>query len=255
MAFYHGKVGRLFVDQFELSNYFSEYTAAAKAGIAETTVFGRGAKTFIGGLLEGQLTAKGFFDDTVSGPDQELAKDLGFSTNTVVTFIPSGVSIIGTRAITSEAAETDYTITAPVNNVVGINASFQSDSGLKSGVILRDPATLISTIATIDGVGVNDRNLASLATTTNGLVATAHILTLTGTGTPTVSVKIQHSDDNATYADLVTLTIPAGISSGSVTGIYGTVPMNTVINRFIRARVVTTGTTISSTVLVAAARM
>ena len=34
---------------------------AAKAGVAETTVFGAGAKTYIGGLKEGTVSAKGYF--------------------------------------------------------------------------------------------------------------------------------------------------------------------------------------------------
>ena len=48
MAFTHGKKGRLWIDGLELTSYFNDFTLAAKAGIAETTVYGLVAKNFTG---------------------------------------------------------------------------------------------------------------------------------------------------------------------------------------------------------------
>jgi hypothetical protein len=331
MGFVHSKLARLFMDQYELTSDFNDFTFAAKAGIAETTVYGRGAKTYIGGLLEGQISAKAFFDDAVNGEDFELTTQLGNSTNTTITFIPSGKTSVGTRAVVSEAAATDYSITAPVANVVGVSATWQADNGLKTGVILWDstPAyttagttiinsttvaagsngvntntflgagvlnvvntagfptsgtivvptgTSVATLSytgttgtTFTGVttlfgggalatgglvslGTNDRSVVAGTTTNQGLIAIAHILTLTGTVSPTVAVKLQHSDDGVTWVDLVTLSTPATTASGPE-AVYGIVPANITINRLLRAAIATAGSTISTTVLVSAARM
>jgi hypothetical protein len=150
MAFTHGKNA-----QFALRNaagywqdmtaYTSEVALPGKAGIAETTVFGRGAKTYIGGLLEGTLTMKGFFDPTVTatnaagnGPDEVLAGLLGTQPVVGLTVVAavttqsnygqfilcpsgssSGIALLGDLVIT------DYQISAPVSGVVAFNATFQ----------------------------------------------------------------------------------------------------------------------------------
>lgn len=143
MAFTHGKnavmalrdINNTWVD---MTSYLNEVTMPGKAGTAETTVFGRGAKTFIGGLLEGQLTMKGFFDPTAStGPDAVLAGLLGSQPTKGMTVVgqvttqsnygqfiicPSGSSS-GVAAI-GDVVLTDYSISAPVSGVVSFSASF-----------------------------------------------------------------------------------------------------------------------------------
>lgn len=253
MGFTHGKNARLWVDQYELTAYFSEFTMGAKAGVAETTVFGRGAKTYIGGLKEGQISGKGFFDASSSANDPEMTAALGRATNMAVTFSPTGLVAAGTRAIIAYAAETDYSVTTPVAGVVANTFTAQADSGLSTGVILYDPTTALTvTSTTTNGGGINDRSVASPLTTSNGLVANLHVLTLTGTGTPSVTVKLQHSDDNATYVDLATFN--SGSTITAVGAYSALVAYGTTINRFLRSVITTAGTTVSTTALISAAR-
>jgi hypothetical protein len=153
MAFTHGKNAVFAIRDVnniwrDLTPYLSEVNLPGKAGQADTTVFGKGAKTYIGGLLEGQMTMKGFFDPTASsgspfwtaGPDVILASLLGTQPSTGLTVVaqvteqsnygqfilfPSGsASSIANIGALGDVVITDYSITAPVNNVVGFSASF-----------------------------------------------------------------------------------------------------------------------------------
>lgn len=323
----HGKTARLWIDQFELTSYFNDFVMNAKATTADATVFGKGAKTFIGGLKEGQISAKGFYDSAAAGSDQELANALGRSTNMVVTFSPNGGVTQGSRAVVSSAAETDYTVTAPVANTVGVAMTAQADSGLSTGVVLFDPTVVLSaappvttgtastTVAagsntvntntftgsgtlnvaatagfqsagaiivatgttpayitytgttgttftgctTVSGGGVlstggtvNVGLVDAAAATTGGFVACLHVLTLTGTGTPTIIAKVQHSADGVTWADLTSFN--GGNTIGAVGAYAAFVAYGTVINKFLRAVHTTAGTTISTTSMISAAR-
>ena len=187
MAFVHGKNTRLWIDGYELSKYFQEYTMSAKAGVAETTVFGVGAKTYIGGLREGTLSGKGFFGAASSDVvDAELSNALGNPGNMAITLVPSGLTstAAGTRCVVAYAAETEYSVMAPVSGVVSTTMAAQADSGLKTGVILYNPDTAaITTTATTNGTKVDDvagtdtAFTAAAAQTITTVISTAGLIT------------------------------------------------------------------------------
>lgn len=329
MAFYHGKNAKFWVDGWEMTNYFNDFQMMAKAGTAETTVFGKGAKTFIGGLKEGTITGKGYFDPTAtSGPDAVLSAALGRNTNAVGTFVPSALStgsVQGTPCVTFYAALTDYNVSAPVTGVVATNFSAQADSGLSTGIILWDPTaaaatssltgfgkptnltysagigtgtltatgstaafppsgalivtptsptstnagwylytgisgntfTGVTTVIAITGTPVviaagNLDNGTGAVSSTNGLVAVLHVLTLTGS-TPTITIAtLQHSADGVTWADLASFN-----GGGTITAVGGYNALvqagTTTINPFLRAYVTTAATT-TTTFGISAAR-
>lgn len=145
MAFVHGKNAVFALRDAsntwrDMTPYTNEVTLPGKAGIAETTVFGLGAKTFIGGLLEGQLTMKGFFDSTATtGEDFVLAGLLGTQPTKGLTVVaqvetqsnygqfilfPGGYGASTNIAAIGDAVITDYSLSAPVNNVVSFTATF-----------------------------------------------------------------------------------------------------------------------------------
>jgi len=153
MAFVHGKNSQVALrDAFgtwrDMTPYASEVTVPGKAGVAETTVFGRGAKTYIGGLLEGQVTMKGFFDPTAqTGPDAILsgllgqqaglangsAYGIGLAQVAQVTvqsnygqflFLPAGSGANTNTVIIADVVLTDYSLSAPVSGVVSYTATF-----------------------------------------------------------------------------------------------------------------------------------
>jgi hypothetical protein len=154
MAFVHGKHSVFLLRDStnvwrDMTPFLNEVTLPTKAGTAETTVFGRGAKTYISGLLEGQMTMKGFYDpNTVAGSgdsspylgsDYILAGLLGQQPAiglTVVAqvaaqsnygqfiLIPAG-SLTGATCSFGDIVMTDYNTSDPVTGVVSFTASFQ----------------------------------------------------------------------------------------------------------------------------------
>jgi hypothetical protein len=153
-AFIHGKRAVLALRDAgntwrDLTPFLTEAGFPGKAGIAETTVFGLGAKTFIGGLLEGQVTMKGFvdfvgnpdavipstpgIDDVLAGllgtqPDKGLTVVAQVSTQSnlgQILFLPGGEAVSTTNyGLIADLVITDYSTTAPVNNVVAITSTF-----------------------------------------------------------------------------------------------------------------------------------
>jgi hypothetical protein len=145
MAFVHGKNSQFALRDAsnnwrDMTSYVTEVTLPAKAGTAETTVFGKGAKTYIGGLLEGTMTVKGFFDATATvGPDVVLSGLLGTQPNKGMTVVaqvttqsnygqfvlcPGGSTGSGVTKL-GDCVITDYNISDPVNNVVSFTANFE----------------------------------------------------------------------------------------------------------------------------------
>jgi hypothetical protein len=146
VAFTHGKNAQVALRDAsntwrDMTPYVGEVTTPGKAGIADTTVFGKGAKTFIGGLLEGQVTMKGFFDPTAtSGPDAVLAGLLGTQPTKGMTVVaqvttqsnygqfilcPAGAASSATNlALIADVVLTDYNVSAPVTGVVAFTATF-----------------------------------------------------------------------------------------------------------------------------------
>ena len=139
-----------------------------KAQASEVTVFGEGAKAYISGLTEGQITGKGYLRfglDRRRGPHNDQRS--GRATNMCILFSPTGATAPGTRAVISEAAETDYSISTPVSGVVATNFTAQADSGLSTGVILHDPTgAAIATITTTNDTGQNDNGQSDAPATT-----------------------------------------------------------------------------------------
>ena len=175
MAFSHGKNGKLYVNGFDLTAYFNDFSTAAKAQAADATVYGLGAKTYIGGLQEGTLSAKGFFEPSPNTTDQILTSALG-ANDQAITFVPTGVvsTAPGVRVLTADGIETDFTVMSPVTGINAVSAQFLANNGLQGGVLLHDPTVAETTVGTIPGQtgnagsisGIDDTPLAAIATVT-----------------------------------------------------------------------------------------
>lgn len=126
----------------DMTSYVNDVNLPAKATTADATVFGKGAKTFIGGLLEGQFSIKGFYDSTAtSGPDAVFAALLGTQPTTGMTVVgavtaqsnygqfiycPAGsATTAGNMAKWWDGVLTDYTVSAPVGNTVSFTVTGQ----------------------------------------------------------------------------------------------------------------------------------
>lgn len=243
MAFRHGKNTKVLVGAYDLSSFFNEASIAASVETAETTTFGAsgGSKTYVTGLNDATLSLAGMFDGDANAIDEVLVGVLGSDTDVNFTVAQDGGMVLGARCIIGAAIETKYDLSSPVSDVVKSSADFQFDAGASRGIIL---APLISISAT-----GNQSSVDNATSTTNGGTAMLHVPVNTRNGN--VTVKVQHSSDNVTFADLVTFTV---VSSTTKTSQSVSVAAGTTVNRYLRAQYTVAGTTGSATIAVAFAR-
>jgi hypothetical protein len=122
--------------------------------------------------------------------------------------------------IAVSARESSYSAAASVADAVSFAASWMAEGQVDVGVALRD-----LTAASATGNGSSVDNAASSA---NGAVGVLHVTANSSDGATTV--KIQHSTDNSTWADLLTFAVVgAGTKTAERVAVTGTV------NRYVRA--------------------
>lgn len=222
MAFIHGKSAQVVHGAFDLSAFLNDASASNDVEVSETTSFGSSAKSYLVGLKDGTVSASGMFDGTAtSGIDEVLDATIGSDSLAPVTVGYDGTTL-GNRVTLLKAKTTSYEISVPVGDVVAVSYSAQADGGLDQGVSL---AALTSVSATTTGTAHD--NSASSA---NGGVGQVHVTA--NTRNANVTIKIAHSADNSTFADLTTFTV---VPTTVTTSERNIVASGTTVNRYLRA--------------------
>ena len=240
-TFAHGKNVNVFLDEFDFSTYFTDVSASTSVDTAETSAFGTSAKSYIVGHRDGTVSLSGMFEATAStGTDEFFDDALGNATKTKVIVAPAGHSN-GAGAIMLVADDTSYEVSSAIADVVQASAEFQSTDAVEHGVILSSGATVS---ATGNGTGVDNTT-----SSTNGGAGFLSVPVNTRNGT--IGVKVQHSADNSTFADLVSFTT---VTSTQKTSERVEVASNTTINRYLRVVYTVAGSSGSATPVVAFTR-
>lgn len=221
MAFIHGKDSQVIHGVNDLSSYLNDASVSADVEVAETTAFGSSAKTYLVGLKDATVSASGMFDGASGAVDAVLAASIGSDTLAPVTIGYNGTTL-NNRVSLLLAKTTSYEVSTPVGDVVAVSYSAQADGGADQGVSL---AALTSVSATTTGTA-NDNGASS----TNGGMAQVHVTA--NTRSTTSVIKIAHSTDNSTFADLVTFTT---VGIGATTSERSLVATGTTVNRYLRA--------------------
>jgi hypothetical protein len=240
-TFRHGKNVNVFLDQYDFSTYFNDVTASTSVDTAETSAFGTSAKTYVVGHRDGTVSLSGMFESTESvGTDQYFATALGSATKIKLIVAPEGNSN-GAGAIMLVADDTSYEVSSAIADIVQASAEFQSTDAVEHGKILSSGSTVS---ATGNGTGVDNG-----ASTANGGAGFLSVPVNTRNGN--ITVKIQHSADNSTFADLVTFAV---VSSTAKTSERVEVASGTTVNRYLRVNYTVAGSTGSATPVVAFTR-
>ena len=240
-TFRHGKNVNVFIDEFDFSTYFNDVSASTTVDTAESSAFGTSAKTYVVGHRDGTISLSGMFEGTAStGTDEFFDNALGNATKALVIVALEGHSN-GTGAIMLEADDTSYEVSSAIADIVQASAEFQSTDAVEHGKILSSGSAVT---ATGNGTGV-DNTLA----TTNGGAGFLSVPVNTRNGN--ITVKIQHSADNSTFADLVTFTV---VSSTTKTSQRVEVASGTTVNRYLRVNYTVAGSSGSATPVVAFTR-
>jgi hypothetical protein len=240
-TFRHGKNVNVFLDQYDFSTYFNNVSASTTIDTAETSAFGTSAKSYVVGHRDGTVSLSGMFEATESvGTDQFFATALGSATKIKLIVAPEGNSV-GAGAIVLVADDTSYEVSSAIADIVQASAEFQSTDAVEHGKILSSGSAIS---ATGNGTGVDN----ALATTNGG----AGFLSVpVNTRNGNITVKIQHSADDSTFADLVTFTV---VSSTAKTSERVEVASGTTVNRYLRVNYTVAGSTGSATPVVAFTR-
>jgi hypothetical protein len=249
-TFQHGRSSKVYLDEFDMSGYLQASDVGMAQETADVTVYGATSRAFIASQASGTLSFSGLIDatDTAGTSDKEFQAILGSATHPVLTVAIEG-GTIGNRAVIARANETSYTMATPVADVNSLTADFQCsadpannvDFGVASAVQLTTGASIahgsLGSLASVD-------NAASSA---NGGAALLHVPTNTVDGATTI--KVQHSADDAAWADLLTFTaVGASTITSELSAVTGTV------NRYLRVTASTAGSSGSITFMVSFAR-
>jgi hypothetical protein len=238
-TFSTGKSTKVYLDEFDMSAYLNQSDIAFTNEVVDTTAYGSLARTFLASQETGTLSLAGMYD-AVTGAgssDQEFAAILGSAVTPIVT-VATEAGTIGNRALLARANSTSYTTASPIADLNAVTVDLQCSSdagsnitkGLASGVQLTTGASIA-----FGALG----NLASVNNTTssaNGGMATLHVTANTIDATTTI--KVQHSTDDAVWADLITFTgVSASTLASQVSAVTGTV------NQYLRVTASAAGST------------
>lgn len=216
MAAVHGKSTTVYLGQYDLTGYCDSADIGQMLEPAETTTFGNNSKTYIAGLRDGTIALSGNADYAAGAVDAVLNAATDGSQKYVT--IGMGTEAVGSRCKLATIRQTQYGQSIPVGDKVTWSADMQADGGIDgNGVILHIKEAETGT--------ENGASVDNSAASTNGYAALLHVFTadtLTG-----VTIKVQHSTDNASWSDLCTFTSVADVTSEIKTG-TGTV------NRYVR---------------------
>lgn len=209
-TFVHGRGTRVLVNTRDLSEILNDSEASGTVEMHDVTCYVSSTggtateKAYKPGLKDGTVTLTGLADGSTARVDAILSAALAASTKTRVTYGP-GSAAVGDPAILVNTDATDFTVTSPVSDMVAVTASLQA-SQLRYGHWLASP-TAAST--STGGLATVNSYSTTAGASTRGGVAHCHIVSAT---TSTGVVKVQHSTDGASWADLLTFTISSGRS-------------------------------------------
>ena len=240
MAFLHGKNTAVLFNASDLSAFFNDASVTRSVETAETTAFGASSKTYIVGLKDGTVSLTCMFDGSSGAVDEVLQGVLGTEDGANLSVFFDGMTA-GNRVSLAKVEETSYDISAPVGDVVAASAELQADGGVDTGIALTGLAAVSST-----GNGSSQDNSASTA---NGGVGILHVTANAHDGATTV--KVQHSADDSTWADLATFT---DVSASTTTSQRVEVAAGTTVNRYLRANYTLAGASGSITFILSFAR-
>lgn len=203
-TFTHGRDAVVYQDGNDLTGYLRSLSNSASVETAEVSTFLDDDKAYIGGLTDATISAEGLFDSSFDGNINTIT---GSGTKSIWSIYPAG-DAAGSAGRGYSLDITSAERTADVGDVVMVSIEGQSSVGTERVISQHALAqrTASGTAAVVDNA----------ASSTTGGYGYAHATAASGT----VAIKVQHSADNITYADLLTFTAltAAGGQRGAVTG-------------------------------------
>jgi hypothetical protein len=235
----HGKSSRVLIDEYAPYAYMRGGSIERSIDLPMSEAWGDDSREHgVVGHKDGSLRLNGLFDSVANGSDAVLRDLQEQETPAVVTLGIHGFAI-GSQVEMLKACQSEFT--EPANHDQGpipVNASFEPDDVIDLGVSLHDveAATATGGLTSVD----------ESATTEHGGVGHLHCTAFTGAD---AVIKIQHSPDNSTWADLITFATLNAVGAER----QETATVTTAVHRYVRGKIAS-GTITSVTFGLAFAR-
>ena len=231
VAAVHGKSAAVFLGGYDISTWLNDVDTAMARDAAESTGFQSpgGAKTFVEGYRSGTITAAGIWDGSANAIDAIIDANTDDVTNPVLVF-PDGGRVSGAACALSSGPITKLERKSPI---AGVNIiDFEAISSAETSPLLRGKGQSYVAFAANGNGTVIDFG-ADGPTNGGGDV----IVQIDGTArnAGSVSVVIQLSPDNSTWATVATLACGFGAVAGQA------FPQSVTMRRYVRAVVTVTG--------------
>lgn len=253
MTAVHGKGTKVYLAGYDLTGILNAASSSIDGDTAEVTNYGSPAKEYIPGNTDGTVSFGGFLDADPdgAGPLISLADRIAAlaGAKRVALIYPGGNDAVGQPGRAAEGILTSHNVEGPVDGAVTVDAELQASGGVRPVASL---ANMTARTTTSQGSAV-DSGIAG--GTQYGGEAFLEVTAASGTGSPTLIVKVQGSADGSTgWADLATFTTvaqadaPTAQKASWAAGAAGSTP------KFLRASWTITGTSPSFTFAMAAFR-
>ena len=232
---------RVMVDQFDISQFLRKATPQRVRDFVPSEDLTSTSHEFTPTLRGGLFVFDGMYRNNaiVGSSLHDIFAQLP-ATQIIVSSYPD-TRVIGKPAFMQYADAVKYELDNPVNDLVTVAIECTSQKwAIENGVSLHD-------LVAETGTG-NSTSTDNGAATTNGGVGHLHVTAIAGAA-PSVVIKIQHSTNNSTWADLLSFTAAAAATKERIE-----VAAGTTINRWLREVHTFGGTTTSITHNVAFAR-
>jgi hypothetical protein len=233
MAFLAGYNSRIWFDGLASTGYLENIDVDGNVHAIDVSTLLHTAKTFIPGLEDCKIKMKGFYDTNTIDPTSTFEGWLFSRKRAVypVTYLPAGGNTLGDPAYILYGLMTSYTIDSIVKDAVSVKTEFQTSRGLLTAkVLVPDIAETASNAGTT--------SLDNAASSANGGSAALQVSAVSGSASPSLAVKLQHSTDNSIWADVT------GGAFSTVTAVDGQfIEFTGTVNRYLRVVTTVTGTT------------
>jgi hypothetical protein len=219
MAFLHGSNAKVLVGGYDITGYLTDFSPTLNGEAVDVTTLSATWHDVIAGLKSFSATGNGFYD-----PTQDTIILATVNAVKQWMYYPQG-DTLGRFGYGMQSVQTSYAPTSPIG---GASAFTVSATGKGAADRIVSLHALSAATADTDGASVD--NSASSANGGGGYLQVTAFSGFSG-----AVIKIQHSTDDAVWADLITFTTVASGPTTEVMTVTGTV------NRYLRYQIDITG--------------
>lgn len=250
----HGKTAQMCVAQYHVSKSLNKLKVSRKIPFAKNPTLGdTGLRYGTVPPMDASVGGGGFTDYAASAIDalfrtwKNLDPGNG-DTLPIASIGPNGFAIGASVEMIRGLAVTDYSVSTAEEKDVMFDFSANVDDVLDFGVSLHDDAAADTTAGTVNYTSVNESASSAItpACSYAGAIAMIFVSAFAGTS---CTIKVQHSSDDITYADLGAFASITGVTSERIS-----IAAGTTINQYVRAAVTAASSLTSITHHVAWAR-